>query len=55
MAFQTLCKTRYLGEGESTPFMLDGKEVLVLRPEGCQIREYPMRQGDGVYEVDLEG
>lgn len=24
MAYQTLCKQRYLGEGESVPFMLDG-------------------------------
>jgi hypothetical protein len=24
MAYQTLCKQRYLGEGEATPFMADG-------------------------------
>jgi hypothetical protein len=24
MAYQTLCKQRYLGEGETTPFMADG-------------------------------
>ncbi len=30
MAFQTLCKQRYQGEGEAVPFLLDGHEVLVI-------------------------
>ena len=38
MAFQPLCKARYLGEGERTPFMPDGQEVLVLWPDGGQPR-----------------
>ncbi len=40
MAFQALCKQRYLGEGESTPFMVDGREVLVLWPDGGQPRAF---------------
>jgi len=104
MAFQTLCKQRYVAEGESVPFMVDGQEVLViwpdggqprafqgecaheqqslvnnsefngrtlvctvhgwvydgrtgegLRPTGCQLQEYPLRLGDGVYEIDIDG
>ena len=103
MAFQTLCKQRYLAEGEAVPFTLDGHEVLVpwpdggtprafdgrcphegqslvnnsefngrtlvctvhgwvfngrdgqgLRPTGCQMNEYPLRQGDGVFEIELD-
>lgn len=102
MAFQTLCKPRYLAEGESVPFLLEGHEVLVvwpdggqprafkarcphegqslvnnsqfngrtlvctvhgwvfdgrdgrgLRPEGCALAEYPLRQHDGLVEIDL--
>jgi toluene monooxygenase system ferredoxin subunit len=40
MAFQTLCKQRQLGEGESTPFMLDGHEIIVLWPDGGQPRAF---------------
>jgi toluene monooxygenase system ferredoxin subunit len=40
MAFQTLCKQRYLGEGESTPFMLDGHEILVVWPDGGKPRAF---------------
>ena len=40
MAFQTLCKSRYIGEGESVPFTLDGREVMVLWPDGGQPRAF---------------
>ena len=40
MAFQTLCKQRYLAEGESVPFTLDGREVIVLWPDGGQPRAF---------------
>jgi len=40
MAFQTLCKSRYLAEGESIPFLLDGREVLVLWPDGGEPRAF---------------
>lgn len=40
MAFQTLCKQRYLGEGETAPFLLDGREVLVIWPDGGQPRAF---------------
>ncbi len=104
MAFQTLCTSRMIGEGESVPFLLDGQELLVvwpdggrprafdgqcpherqslvnnsvfngrtlvctvhgwvfdgrdgqgLRPAGCRMREFPLRQLDGRVEVDLAG
>lgn len=31
MAFQPLCKERYLAEGEAVPFALDGRQVFVER------------------------
>lgn len=40
VAFQTLCKQRYLAEGESVPFLIDGEEVLVLWPDGGQPRAF---------------
>lgn len=40
MAFQTLCKQRYLGEGEAVPFLLDGQELLVIWPDGGQPRAF---------------
>jgi hypothetical protein len=39
MAYQTLCKQRYLGEGET--------------PTGCWLAEYPLRMADGMVEIDL--
>lgn len=47
MAFQPLCKQRHLGEGETTPFMLDGHEVLVVWPDGGQPRAF---QGECPHE-----
>jgi hypothetical protein len=38
VAFQTSCKQKYLAEGESVPFLLDGQEVLVLWADGGQPR-----------------
>lgn len=40
MAFQTLCKRKYLAEGESVPFLVDGQDVLVLWPDGGQPRAF---------------
>ncbi|WP_428422262.1 Rieske 2Fe-2S domain-containing protein [Methylibium sp.] len=40
MTYQTLCKQRYLAEGESVPFMLGGREVIVLWPDGGQPRAF---------------
>ncbi len=40
MAFQTLCKQKYLAEGESLPFLIAGQEVLVLWPDGGQPRAF---------------
>ncbi|MDY6956874.1 MAG: Rieske 2Fe-2S domain-containing protein [Pseudomonadota bacterium] len=40
VAFQTLCKQKYLAEGESVPFLIDGAEVLVLWPDGGQPRAF---------------
>lgn len=40
MAFQTLCKQRYLAEGEAVPFTVDGVEVMVLWPDGGQPRAF---------------
>lgn len=103
MAFQHLCKRRYIAEGESVPFQLDGQELLVvwadggeprafegrcphegqslvnnsdfngrilvctvhgwvfsgrdgrgLSPEGCRLREFPLRVVEDRVEVDLD-
>jgi toluene monooxygenase system ferredoxin subunit len=40
LAFQPLCKKRYLAEGEAVPFLLQEREVLVLWPEGGQPRAF---------------
>ena len=40
MAFQTLCKQRMLGEGETAPFMVDGHEVLVVWADGGKPRAF---------------
>jgi len=40
MAFQTLCKQRYLAEGETVPFLVDGQEVIVVWPDGGQPRAF---------------
>jgi len=40
MAFQTLCKQRGIGEGESVPFIVDGQEILVIWPDGGQPRAF---------------
>lgn len=59
MAFQVLCKQRYLGEGEATPFLIDGHEVLVLWPEGGEPRAFrgvcPHEQQSLVNNSDFNG
>ncbi len=35
MAFQTPRKQKYLAAGESVPFLIDGREMLVLWPEAA--------------------
>jgi toluene monooxygenase system ferredoxin subunit len=40
MAYQTLCKQRYLGEGETVPFQLDGREIIVMWPDGGEPHAY---------------
>ena len=47
VAFQTLCKQKYLAEGESVPFLLHGQEVLVVwalvRARPTKARGWPPR------------
>jgi toluene monooxygenase system ferredoxin subunit len=40
MAFQTLCKQRYLAEGECVPFRVGAQELLVVWPDGGQPRAF---------------
>lgn len=40
MAYTTLCKQKNLLEGDMADFVVEGKEVLVIWPEGEKLRAY---------------
>lgn len=40
MAYTTVCKYRNLGEGEMVPFNIDGHEILLVWPDGGELKAF---------------
>lgn len=58
MAFQALCKQRNIGEGESAPFKLGNREVILLWPDGDKPRAFQGKcphEGMSLHQSDFNG
>jgi toluene monooxygenase system ferredoxin subunit len=40
MGYATVCKHRNLGEGEMVPFTIDGHEILLVWPDGGELKAF---------------
>ena len=40
MAYTTVCKHRNLGEGEMVPFTVEGHEILLVWPDGSELKAF---------------
>lgn len=40
MRYTTVCKYRNLGEGEMVPFTVDGREILLVWPDGGELKAF---------------
>lgn len=40
MAYTTVCKYRNLGEGEMAPFTIDGHEIILVWPDGGELKAF---------------
>jgi toluene monooxygenase system ferredoxin subunit len=43
MAYETVCKQSLIAEGELVPCMVDGKEIVILWPDGGEPKAYDAR------------